>query len=73
MRNLRRLLRDILVSFIFTAAVKMVLDPAYKDHKKQAKGEELIQNGMIELLYKSSRSCYDTFLGPFAVMEYLGN
>lgn len=72
-KNLLRLLRDILVSFMLTAAIKMVLDPAYKDHKKQAKGEELIQNGMIELLYKSSRSCYDTFLGPFAVLEYLGN
>ena len=27
----------------------------------------------MEILYKSSSSCFDTFLGPMAMFDYIGN
>lgn len=72
-RNLRRLLRDILVSLLFTSLFKLWLDEVYRDHKKNADGREVVTNAAIEILYKSSSSCFDTFLGPMAMLDYLGN
>ena len=72
-RNMRRLMRDILVSLLLAGLFKLWVDPAYKDHKKRAKGEAILTNAAIEILYKSSRNCFDTFTGPIAVLDYLGN
>ena len=72
-RNMRRLLRDILVAGILTALFKLWLDDEYKEHKANADGENVVTNACIEILYKSSSSCFDTFLGPMAIYDYLGN
>lgn len=72
-RNLRRLLRDLLIGGIFASLFKMWVNGRYKEHKEKARGEDVVANAVVELLYKSSTSCFDTFMGPMAVLDYLGN
>lgn len=72
-RNMRRLLRDILIAGLLTALFKLWLDDAYKEHKANDDGKNIATNACIEILYKSSSSCFDTFLGPMAIYDYLGN
>lgn len=72
-RNMRRLLRDILIAGLLTALFKLWLNDAYKEHKANADGKDVVTNACIEILYKSSSSCFDTFLGPMAIYDYLGN
>ena len=45
----------------------------YKDHKKNADGQNLIGNAITELVYKGGHSAFDGFKGPLAVLDYLGN
>ena len=72
-RNMRRLLRDILIGGLLSALFKLWLDEVYRDHKTNANGHDVVANAAIEILYKSSSSCFDTFLGPMAMLDYLGN
>ena len=72
-RNLRRLLRDLLIGGIFATLFKMLMKELYKDHKESAKGNDVVSNAVVEVLYKSSTSCFDTFMGPMALLEYVGN
>ena len=72
-RNLRRLLSDLLVWMTIGAAFACVIDPAYADHKKYARGQDIVQNGLIELTYNATHNAYDGFKGPFAVLDYIGN
>lgn len=72
-RNMRRLFRDILIGGLLTALFKLWLSKAYKKHKADDDGKDLITNAAIEILYKSSSSCFDTFLGPMAMFDYIGN
>lgn len=71
--NYRRLLTDLLVMIFFSALFKMFLDPAYKDHKKNDDGKDMLANIGVELIYKGAGSSYDTFKGPLNIVEYLGN
>lgn len=50
----------------------LVLNPAYKDFKKGMKERDVLTNGIVELLYKSSSRSYDGFRGVYNVFEYLG-
>jgi hypothetical protein len=72
-RNWRRLWRDILVAGLLSALFKLWLDKAYRNHKTNDDGKNIATNAAIEILYKSSSSCFDTFLGPMAIYDYLGN
>ena len=72
-RNMRRLLRDILIGGLLTALFKLWLNEVYRKHKANDDGRNVVANGAIEILYKSSSSCFDTFLGPMAMLDYLGN
>lgn len=71
-RNYRRLFTDMLVAAILGAMFKFFLDDEYKEYKKTADGNDIITNAIVEVLYKSSSSCFDGFKGPFAVLEYFG-
>lgn len=71
-RNYRRLFTDLLVAAILGAMFKFFLDDEYKEYKKTADGNDIIANAIVEVLYKSSSSCFDGFKGPFAVLEYFG-
>ena len=72
-RNMRRLLRDILIGGMLTALFKLWLNEVYRKHKADADGRNVVTNAAIEILYKSSSSCFDTFLGPMAMLDYIGN
>ena len=71
-RNYRRLFTDMLVAAILGAMFKFFLDDEYKEYKQTADGNNIITNAIVEVLYKSSSSCFDGFKGPFAVLEYFG-
>ena len=72
-RNMRRLGRDILVGGLLAALFKLWLSKLYGKHKAESDGKDVLTNGIIEILYKSSSSSFDTFLGPMAMLDYLGN
>jgi hypothetical protein len=72
-RNCRKLLRDILIGLIFASIFKHIMREMYQTHKKESNGEDIISNGIIELVYKSTTNSFDTFLGPLAVLNYIGN
>ena len=72
-RNLRRLLSDMIMWMLLGAIFTCVIGPAYADHKKNARGQDIIQNGLIELTYNATHNAYDGFKGPFAVLDYIGN
>ena len=72
-RNIRRLFRDILIGGLLTALFKLWISKAYQKHKAEDSGKNLATNAAMEILYKSSSSCFDTFLGPMAMLDYIGN
>lgn len=71
--NLRRLLSDLFIYGILAAIFKYLLAPAYKEHKKEDDGKDIISNAIIEVMYKGSSSSLDELKGPLAVLEYVGN
>ncbi len=71
--NMRKMLSDLLMSLLMLALFKLALDPAYKDYKKEAKDNPVIQNLVTEILYKGSSKSYDTFRGLYNVVEFIGN
>lgn len=71
--NMRKLLSDLLVSLLLLSLFKLALDPAYKDYKKEAKDNPVVQNLATEILYKGSSKSYDTFRGLYNVVDFVGN
>lgn len=67
------MLTDMLIWLLLTALFKYALTPAYKEHKAKGDGEEVIANALLELTYKAGSSCYDSFSGPLAVLDFFGN
>ena len=51
---------------------KLWLTPKYQQHKVEADGRQMFQNVMVEMMYKSAYSSFDSFKGPAAVLTYLG-
>lgn len=72
-RNLRRLARDILVGLLFAQLFKSWLRKKYNKFKEEANGDEFIKNAVTEIMYAGGTSCFDTFLGPMAIVDYIGN
>lgn len=71
-RNLRRALTDLLVMIILGSLFKYAVTPAYKKHRKEDDGSQFITNALVEMIYKGGKASFDTFKGPVAVIEYLG-
>ena len=71
-KNLDKLFSDLLAWLIFSMIYGLALNPAYKDFKKGMKERDVLTNGIVELLYKSSSRSYDGFRGVYNVFEYLG-
>ena len=72
-RNLLKALRDLLIGGLIATLFKLWFSEVYKDHKKNSDGRDIATNAAMEILYKSSTSCFDTFYGPFALLDYVGN
>lgn len=70
--NMRKLLSDILMTVFMMLLFKLALDPAYKEHKKNAEDNPLLVNWSEELLYKGSRGAWDIFMGPINVIKFIG-
>lgn len=71
-RNLRKAFSDFTIAMLLSALFKMYLTPKYQKHKVEADGRRLMENAIIEILYKGGKTSYDTFKGPVAVIQYLG-
>ena len=71
--NLRKAISDLLAIALFMALFKLAIAPLYTDYKKSMKDESVVQNAIVEVLYKSSSNSYDGFMGPIAPIQYLGS
>lgn len=72
-RNWKRLFSDMLMWLLLYALFDQVIDPAYKKHKKEDDGKNVLTNAVIELLYKGSASSYEEFKGPYPIFDYVMN
>lgn len=70
--NMRKLISDLLMWALFAALFGLALDPAYKEHKKNAADNPVIMNLVTEILYKSSSRAYDQYKGPMNVIQFFG-
>ena len=70
--NLRKLISDLVAAALFAAFFKLAIAPLYTEYKKNMKDENIVQNAIIEVIYKSSSNSYDGFMGPLAPIQYLG-
>lgn len=71
-RNLKKALTDFTVFMLLTALFKMFLTPKYQKHKVEADGRRFMENAIMEILYKGGKTSFDTFKGPLAILQYLG-
>lgn len=72
-RNLKRALTDLFVALLLSWLFKQFITPAYREHKANDDGRDIITNITAEWLYKSAYTSFDTFKGPYAVLTYLGD
>lgn len=72
-RNLLRGLSDLLIFLFLKFLVMNALDDEYKEHKKNADGQDIITNALTEILYKGYGSSYEEFRGPFPIFDYVIN
>lgn len=70
--NMRKLLSDLLMSLFMWLLFTLALDPAYKEHKKNAENNPLLVNWSEELLYKGSKGAWDIFTGPINIIKFIG-
>ena len=71
-KNIIKLFSDLLILGLFAAIFKLILDPAYKDYKKNAEATNIIGNAITSITYKAVANSYDGFKGPFNVFEFFG-
>lgn len=57
---------------LFATLFGLALDPAYKEHKKNAADNPVVMNLVTEILYKSSSRAYDQYKGPMNVIQFFG-
>ena len=71
-RNFKRAFSDLAIALLLSMLFKLWLTPKYQQHKVEADGRQMFQNVMVEMMYKSAYSSFDSFKGPAAVLTYLG-
>lgn len=70
--NIKKLLSDLLGSALFLLLFKFAITPLYTSYKATMKEHTLVENGLAEILYKAGNNSYDGFLGPIAMLSYVG-
>ena len=70
--NLMKLISDLLGAALFALLFKMAIAPLYTSYKATMKEHTVVENGLIETLYKAGNNSYDGFLGPIAMLKYVG-
>ena len=73
MKNFKKLFSDMFMWLFMAMLYKFVIDPAYQEHKKKRKAEDLLANSLEDILYRGTGSSYDGFRGPYNVLESFGN
>lgn len=71
-QNVKKLVSDILVGGLLSILFKAILSGEYEKYKKTAKDNPVLQNLIIEILYKSTSRSYDSFLGLYNVINFIG-
>lgn len=72
-KNIIKLGSDLLMLLFYFILYSCVLDPAYKEFKKDSKRRDFLTNVAIDVLYKSSSRSFDGFKGMFNVIDFVGN
>ena len=72
-KNMRQAISQLLILLIHFMLMKLVLEEAYKDHKKHASEYNVVNNLMAEVGYKSFRQSGDSFRGPLNILDYVGD
>lgn len=70
--NMLKLTSDLLMWFLLSSLFKLLLDPAYKEHKKTAQDNPVILNLITEIIYKGSSKAYDQYKGLINVVQHFG-
>lgn len=70
--NLRKAISDLIAVLLFYALFKYGIDPMYAEFKKNRADHSIIENGIAEILYKSTSRSYDGFMGPLALIQFFG-
>lgn len=71
--NLNKLLSDLLMTLLYMVLIKLAFTPEYKDYKKTMKDNPVIQNLIVEVLYKSTSRAWDSFQGPLNIVNFVGD
>lgn len=71
-QNSKKLLSDLLISLLYLILIKLALSAEYKDYKKTMKENPVIQNLIVEVLYKSTSRAWDSFQGPLNIINFIG-
>lgn len=70
--NLRKLLSDFLMSLFWLLVINLAMKPGYKEYKKEMKDNPVLQNFLVEILYKGSTKSWDQFQGPINIVTQFG-
>lgn len=73
MKNFKKLFSDIFMWIFLAMLYKFVIDPAYQEHSKKRKAENVLANALEDVLYRGTASAYDGFRGPYNVLDSFGN
>jgi hypothetical protein len=71
-QNLNKLLSDLLMTLVWYLLIKLAFTPEYEDYKKTMKENPVIENLLVEILYKSSSRAWDSFQGPLNIVNFVG-
>ena len=71
-QNLYKLASDLLMTLVWYVLIKLAFTPEYEDYKKTMKENPVIENLLVEILYKSSSRAWDSFQGPLNIVNFVG-
>lgn len=71
-QNLNKLLSDLLMTLAWYLLIKLAFTSKYEDYKKTMKENPVIENLLVEILYKSSSRAWDSFQGPLNIVNFVG-
>lgn len=72
-QNLKKLLSDFIMMIIYAALVRGLWGAQYKEKKKHMVDDSMVSNAIAEILYKSTESSFDSYLGPLAIIDRWGS
>ena len=58
---------------IYAALVRGLWGTQYKEKKKHMVDDSMVSNAIAEILYKSTESSFDSYLGPLAIIDRWGS